>query len=413
LVIALTAIEARYLPNLDPEWLELTNVPQIADWEAYRSGFDPVQIQSWLQYPSSQVREDAEWLLRRARNTDPVGGDWSRLMRRAPGKSRQYLKNAPLFAMDDRIVAEILLRFYEDLAVRGQANPLPDVSTVSHPLNERLSNHPGTLDEDLVRLGISPHPRVVLALEGESEVYHAPRVWRALEYSDAPELMRLLKLGGVNKDLTKVAALTAAPLVSGKGPAANTWSLIKPYTRLIVAVDPEGPYATQAMVDSERTKILNEIKDVLQVQGVNSPNEDELNELVDIRTWRQSCYEFAHFTDAELADGIMAVHKTIDGWSRAELVAALGYWRGRNDDIKRVWTSGRQDPQTSQMTGKWAYDVSKTQLAQALWPVLDQKIEQVKASANAPVPPLVEIIIDAYHLAQQWRYISFVLTEVP
>jgi hypothetical protein len=167
------------------------------------------------------------------------------------------------------------------------------------------------------------------------------------------------------------------------------------------------------MVGNERTKILNEIKDVLQAQGVTSPNEVELNQLVDIRTWQESCYEFEHFTDDELADGIVAVHQTIGGWSRAELVAALRYWRGRNDDIKRVWTSGRQDPQTRQMTGKWAHEVSKTQLAEALWPVLEQKIDQVKASTTAPVPPIVEIITDAYHLAQQWRYISFLLTEVP
>jgi len=85
-------------------------------------------------------------------------------MRRAPAKSWEHLKDASLLAMDDRIAAEIVLRFYEDLALRGQAEPLPDLSTTMawHPLHERLSNHPETLDEDLVRLGISPHPRVVL-----------------------------------------------------------------------------------------------------------------------------------------------------------------------------------------------------------------------------------------------------------
>ena len=72
-------------------------------------------------------------------------------MRRAPAKSRKYLKDAALIAMDDRIAAEILLRFYEDLALRGQAEPLPDLSGALgwHPLHERLSNHPDTLDEDL------------------------------------------------------------------------------------------------------------------------------------------------------------------------------------------------------------------------------------------------------------------------
>ena len=42
-------------------------------------------------------------------------------MRRAPAKSREQLKNAALLAIDDRIAAQILLRFYQDLALRGQA----------------------------------------------------------------------------------------------------------------------------------------------------------------------------------------------------------------------------------------------------------------------------------------------------
>ncbi len=37
----------------------------------------------------------------------------------------------------------------------------------------------------------------------------------------------------------------------------------------------------------------------------------------------------------------MAVHHTIDGWSRDELVAALRYWRDKGQEIKRVWMSGR------------------------------------------------------------------------
>ena len=152
---------------------------------------------------------------------------------------------------------------------------------------------------------------------------------------------------------------------------------------------------------------------MLRAQGLTRPNEIELNELVEIRTWHASCYEFAHFTDDELADGIMAVHQTIDGWTRDELVATLGYWRTKKQDIKRVWTSGRWDEHAKKMTGKWAYEVSKVRLAEALWPVLEQKIVQFKASETAPVPPIVQVISDAYHLAQQWRYPSFVLTEAP
>jgi hypothetical protein len=156
---------------------------------------------------------------------------------------------------------------------------------------------------------------------------------------------------------------------------------------------------------------LNEIGAVLQAQGVTAANPAEVEELVRIRTWSASCYEFAHFTDEELADGIMTVHTTIDGWTRDGLVAALGYWRGRRDDIKRVWRSGRWDDQQHKMTGPWKYAVSKTDLADVLWPALRAKIDRCRVDADAPVPEIVEVVRDAYHLAQRWRYQSFLLSE--
>ena len=62
-----------------------------------------------------------------------------------------------------------------------------------------------------------------------------------------------------------------------------------------------------------------------EAQGITAANPAELDELVRIGTWSESCYAFAHYTDDELADGIMAVHTTIDGGTRDELVAALAY----------------------------------------------------------------------------------------
>ena len=209
------------------------------------------------------------------------------------------------------------------------------------PLLERLSSRPRTLDENLIALGVSPHPRVVLVLEGDTEMHHAPLVQAAVDLSDAPELIRPLKLGGVGTDLTKVAALAAAPLVGQKIPGSNQWNLIKPFTRLFIAIDPDKGYDTKEKVDRQRTRLLNEIRDVLTTQGVEYPSPGELEQLVVIRTWDAPCYESAHFTDEELADGVMAVHDTIDGWTREELVAALGHWRDRGQDIKRVWESGR------------------------------------------------------------------------
>ena len=136
-------------------------------------------------------------------------------------------------------------------------------------------------------------------------------------------------------------------------------------------------------------------------------------QLIDIHTWHAACYEFAHFTDEELADGIIKAHPTIDGWIREQLIEALGYWRARKKDIKRLWKSGRWIEQTQSITGKWTPEPSNVELAKALWSTLEGKIEQLKTGIDLSVPPLVQIIYDAYHLAQQWRHISPVLTELP
>jgi hypothetical protein len=411
--LALTALDARYFPALDPEWVRLSNADP-EEWRHYRATFDPVAMNTRLGYSASQAREDAEWLLIRAHRLDPVGDSWSQLMRRAPSSSWERLNGASLMALDYRIAAEILLLFYEDLADHGQAESLPDIPPMAwHPLHERLSYRRRTLDEDLMDLGVSPHPRVVLAVEGQTEQVHVPLIWKELEYPDAPELMRVLMFEGVARDLTKVAALAAAPLVGEKAPSQHpAWLLIKPPTRLFIAADPEGPYAA-GQVDQTKTEILNEIRAVLRAQGVERPNPPELAEVVEIRTWSASCYEFAHFTDDELADGIMEVHRTLNGLTTVQLVDALAYWRARGDDIKRVWRSG-WDPQMGRPAGRpWEYQVGKPELARALWPALKGKIDLCRVDPNAPIPEIVEVLQDSYHLAQRWRYLSFVLTEEP
>src|SRR5258708_23194249 len=100
-------------------------------------------------------------------------------------------------AMDHSISGEMLVRCYEDLTPRGAAERLPVIPpNAPHPLHERLSYRRQTLDQDLVGLGVSPHPRVVLVVEGETEEYTAPRVWRALQPPHAPQLMRIITFRG-------------------------------------------------------------------------------------------------------------------------------------------------------------------------------------------------------------------------
>ena len=87
----------------------------------------------------------------------------------------------------------------------------------------------------------------------------------------------------------------------------------------MIAVDPEGArFGTPDAVARTRRKIMRDVLDSLKDQGVTNPNRAELDELIDIRTWPERCYEYAHFNDDELAYVIMVVHHTIEGWSRGD-----------------------------------------------------------------------------------------------
>ncbi|TVT20707.1 hypothetical protein LWP59_33865 [Amycolatopsis acidiphila] len=402
IAIAATALDARYGTKLDPDFVHLSNTT-FEQWSAYRASFDPLAVGDALGYSAEQAAEDAESLLTWAAQIDPLGRAWGRLARRAPRKAWEQLKGPALAAMDMRQTAEILLLFYEDLAGRGLAEPLAEPSSMStHPMRERLSRRDSRLDQDLMSLGLSPHPRVVLAVEGESEQLHVPKIAAELGYRDAPELVRVLHLGGTTKDLQKVAALAVAPLIAGRK-TDDHWELLKPPTCLMVAVDPEGKFAADKW---ERTRegILDEIRQVLRAQGAKT-TEEELSLLVDIHRWSASCYEFAHFTDDELADALMAIHKTVNGLSRDDLIGALAALRKRarsghhNVDIKNVWWD-------------WNYEPSKVNLAEQLWPVLKQKIDRCREDEEAPIPEIVRVVEKAYRTALHWRDESFVLTAV-
>ena len=389
-----TALEARYLPTVGGDWIRLRNA-DMAEWKRYRGEYDAGRFSQILGYPGKQALDDAEHLLHLAGTCDPLDRPWNLLIRRAKPEAWDRLSGSVLLALDLRLAAEILLNYYEDLAAIGQVPSLSAVPTMaSHPLQERLSYRPNTLDENLAQLGISPHPRVVLAVEGETEEVHVPLVFELLDYAEVSELVRVLKLGGVDRDLTKVAALAAAPLV-GQKYDEGYWSLIKPPTCLLVAIDPEGRYATPDKVEAQRQLIVNEIKGVLKAQGAVT-SDHELEQLVQIRPWSDACYELAHFTDEELASAIGAVHSTHGGLTIEELAQSIAETRRRRKDIKEVWN-------------RWEYKVSKVDLAHALWPILRTKIEQALADEKLPMPEIADVVAVGYRIAQRWRYPTFVI----
>jgi hypothetical protein len=136
IALVLAAIEARYHPKIDAEWLHLVNA-DFDEWERYRDSFDPVAESRLLGYGIDAAVRDAESLLMTAHRLDP-NGRWSALIQRAHQRQWKQLRDASLSAIEHRVAAELLLLFAEDLSAAG-LGPMPSEPTGNawHPLHDR------------------------------------------------------------------------------------------------------------------------------------------------------------------------------------------------------------------------------------------------------------------------------------
>lgn len=397
--LVLTALESAYFPSVVPGWLHLMSADG-EQWREFRKTFDPVEAASTLGVTAREVKNYAESLLSQARRADPTG-DWFQLLRRGSKDSWKTLTGEARVALNLRLAAEILLLFYEHLVKEGQTPPLPTIDGMAwHPLQERISDRNGKeLDQLLGGCGISPHPGVVFVVEGEVEELIVPRVFDHLGICRAPDLVRVLCMRGAakHKQLPLVAAATAAPIVGQR--RRDSYEMIRPPTRLLIVIDRDQPWDTPQKVQQRRTLILDEIRKVVAAQGAVVRDED-LEELVLVRQWHAKCFEFAHFSDDELADAMIAIHATCGGLDRDSLKTKIAVVRARGLDAEAVWDAD------------WIPKPSKTQLAKALWPVLAAQIDVVQQDPNAAVPEVVKVVIEGYQLAKRATIGNFVIRAI-
>jgi hypothetical protein len=253
------------------------------------------------------------------------------------------------------------------------------------------------LDATLSTLGISPHPGVVLVVEGETEEVIVHRVRDHIRVPTEARLIRSVVLRGVGHDLTKLAAFACAPLIDR--PEGDEWLLVRPPTQLLVLVDPDPPFDTPERVAAQRAKVVDEMVAVTRAQGVD-PERSELEALVEVATWNQSCFEFVHFTDDELASALLAVHGDCNGLDHTSLRTALGSQRASGHDIRNVWKNWRPVP-------------SKTALAHALWPVLRDRLDAASADPSIEPPPIALRLLDAFGRAMTRPKGRFLLRGTP
>jgi hypothetical protein len=415
LVVALSALEARYLPEIlgrltrrDQPWA--TN--WVEEWEDYRDTFDAAGVLAWLGWDASRVQQRAEMLLTVASGFDPLG-PWHRVVRHAASDAWIRLKGAARSAIDYRVAAEILLRFYEDLISAGVAPPLPDIPALApHPLHDRLRDQDDDLDAVLTEFGLSPHPALVIVLEGTTEAHIVPRVMQKLGIPRRRDFIELVNARGVDHDLGALASFVVTPGFSVQH--GDHLLLTRPLTQFVVLADAEGKLRTDQVRATKRAEWLRWIADsVWEARRVRITPEI-FDPFVSIVTWdsveappeRAESFEYAHFTDSELAEGLLAVYWGETQPVRADLERRLALYRREGRNIEKIWTERRLWPSAG------GPESSKIVLADALWPVLEAKIDACIGGEKVPVPVVDKLReITALVVGRPRRQIALALTD--
>ena len=139
----------------------------------------------------------------------------------------------------------------------------------------------------------------------------------------------------------------------------------------------------QTSRDEQRKKLLDSVTKHLP-EDLRPDLYLESSGVVEIMTWGQYPWEFAHFTDEELADALIALSPTSHPGGRNKLIASINAQRTKDPspDIEDAWKKS---------------GVKKLALAEKLWPLLESQIRDA-ISKGEQGPPVMQAVLRARHL---------------
>lgn len=347
LAITLSALDTCYWPMITHRLRGDLDI-----WRTELLAFEPGDMLTWLGLPSGQIttQESALRLMGAARDDM---GDFYDLIRRASSEVWDTMRGDALAAMDYRLAADILDHFAEALDLEGRPSLKHAVAR-----QQGLSSRSESLDAVLTQLHLSPFPSLVLGLEGDTEWQIVPRVMDLLEIELDRNRISVIDYGGTTKDLALLARYAGEPVLGrdlGSGVV-----LERPITRFLILTDAENKYRTQKDRNYQRKLLLKSltVNVPADLQGDYYSNKRD-SRIVEIRTWGPLPFEFAHFTDRQLADAMLRAANVPYPRGRAALITAINMQRTRDPspNVDDVFWRGS--------------GLSKTKLADELWPVLE------------------------------------------
>lgn len=395
--LSLVAISTCFLPEIRGVMTDPIGGKFEEMW-AFRHGAEVLDLLQVVAFDIGLLKTEAIWLLANADARDPML-DWWPLIRHSNSSGWNKIRGTSRDCLWQRIAAEMFLRVHEDLVHQNMLEPLPDLNHTKfrHPLHSRITPrelNAKPIEFELAANGLFPNPRVLLLIEGHTELTHISKL---LEEFDLlrPNRVRIQNCQGseINPQLISRYAITPR-----LGPRMDSVQLVTPPTALIIAMDPEGRWSTKQKVARERRNLQSAIREEVEWQfkalaqdevdwkGKTILQED-LDFLVTIFIWGKDKYEIANFTDEELEWALtefaneQAQGLTTSQTWESEVRLALKKARSQHLDIGIVF-------------GRLKLKEGKKRFAEILMPVLLRKLatEMANDSLVTPVFQLIQKI---------------------
>jgi hypothetical protein len=383
-IVAASALEPIYYPQI-LGWSRFSSDEDAAAYRPWRLKLPLGRMTRWLGVNGEWLKDAAARLLSEAERIDPLG-EWAELVGRGDPDKWDQLKGAPRNAMDFRVAAEILLKYHDRLVAAGRAKPLPPPQMrFGGAFDDRLKPR-RALDSLLTEFGLSPHPRLVVVVEGPTEGRIFPRAMKTLGVEVSRDTIWIEDAEGVDRDISSLLAHYAPALDE---PREDRYAQFqRPATRFLIVFDAEGKVATPALREERRRVWIDRIARAMPQQFQTPIVREQLERFVYIATWKRSgeSFEFAHFTDLQLATTIHA----LDARTRKPTVEthrkAIANIRAKRANLDTVLKPA---------------GIGKPDFGDALWPTMQRRLEQSLDRGTHGEIPIIRVIGRAWNLAYE------------
>lgn len=212
---------------------------------------------------------------------------------------------------------------------------------------------------------------------------------RALGLPTDDDFIAIEDAGGVDRDLSPLVAYAVAPRIvpeSGDQSGGRYVRLQRPPTRLLVVFDAEGHFATAADRRERHELCVDRLMRTLPPELQTAVVRQQLGRLVTVTTWTRTgtSFEFAHFTDPEIAAASAQLDRRQRQPTYAKRLAVIAKIRAARGNL-------------DELLGP----ISKVALADELWPVLEVKIERALERRTERRIPIVRVVDQAAALAYE------------